>query len=433
MKKLDLRKLLFVLLLGILTACGTNSKQKEQADTGYAGTYQTKEEALLTDMKLIAEDKGVPLEDVQAATAFQDAFDDYTGKLMTDYEDQISDIWVDPTPAQKGYVRFVGEVPAELTSEISLQSLDATGLLTDETIELMGDGILSAAEAEERTELMVEALEAKGYDNFTVGWDHKEQVTEVNFVLPEGAHQPTIFELRSALQHQIASQVRTQRVSGRAALVNLNDITFTVTTGDHPIIDFQSVNGDQLMRRSGTNACTSGWSVNGRNGDGIITAHHCNKFGVLNQVIDLSNKTHTLNLRKSAANRDVAYFTTSGTELPYFYISNRYYRPVESIRYVFRMKDKEVCIYGRATQRRSCGTVTATGKSGVVDGTTVLKLAQVRGTSTKNGDSGGGWSFGNQAWGTHVGVQEISGVTYRLFMPAREAQSALKVRLLVKR
>ncbi len=179
----------------------------------------------------MAEQNGLPVEQAERGMSFQDAFT-YFGNdvLLPLYEDQISAIWVEPTPATKGHVQFVAEVPQEVKTEAASRGLD---------IAFMGGGEISMAEHDLRSELAVEALIAAGYGNLLVFSDRKHGTINIELRVPEGAHQPDDAEVLALVRERVATyrkrQSRSIMLEGRAAEIQPTDIVLSVTVSSEPV------------------------------------------------------------------------------------------------------------------------------------------------------------------------------------------------------
>ncbi|MCG8349906.1 MAG: hypothetical protein MI924_19235 [Chloroflexales bacterium] len=66
-----------------------------EPDDDFAVTYQTEQEAIETDIGLIADQTGHLREQVRQSILFQRAFSAYVNKLFVHHEDQISGIWTE--------------------------------------------------------------------------------------------------------------------------------------------------------------------------------------------------------------------------------------------------------------------------------------------------------------------------------------------------
>ncbi len=186
------------------------------------------------DAALTAKQTGVPLESVERAIAFQQAFAKYVDELIVRFPDQISAVWTEPVPNARGHVQFTGEVPSEVTSEIERHSL-----LDAKSVVLTGGGMISMADHSRRAELTAEALGGLGYRNFITYFDRIEKVIHIELQLAKGAPKPSKLVLVDAVQDRVRAdrdQSGAVRLQGRAATVDALDLELTVTTGSGPIV-----------------------------------------------------------------------------------------------------------------------------------------------------------------------------------------------------
>jgi hypothetical protein len=204
------------------------------ADTEPDVVRQDESAALAPDIALTAKQTGLPVESVERAIAFQQAFAKYVGELIVRFPNQISAVWTEPIPNTRGHVQFIGEVPPEVTSEI-----ERRGLLDANNVVLTGGGMISMADHSRRAELATEALVDLGYRNFITFPDPIDKVIHIELHLPEGAPQPSKLDLVGAVQDRVRAerdQSGEARFQGRAATVDTLDLELTVTTGSGPII-----------------------------------------------------------------------------------------------------------------------------------------------------------------------------------------------------
>lgn len=376
--------------------------------------FQDKKAAQEADIVILAEDTNLPVDSVDNAIEFQQAFGEYADELLARYPNQISAVWVEPVPNLKGHIEFVDEVPPELKNDDQRQQ----GFI------LTGNGEISMTENHLRAELTSEALRDLGYLNSITFFDPVKNEIHVELKLPEGVAKPSELELASVVQKRISKT----RVKKAAAIIQLDDIYLDVTTGSDPIVSLQSKGGLQLFDRNDrTRRCTSGWSVSGPNGDGIITAGHCPRY---NQYGLPGVGRINMSFRKNefGAGGDVAYYTTSPTVAVTneFYANSTSIRRVTGIQPTNTMVGKEVCFYGRASNVRRCNhRVDAIRVTIVLSGKTISNLARTDKNTAKGGDSGGGFSYGNTAWGVISAVS--SNKSY--FTPVQQAEAALGVRI----
>ena len=131
-----------------------------EPDTEPDVVRQDESAALAADIALTAEQTGLPVESVETAIEFQQAFGKYADGLIVRFPDQISAVWTEPVPNTRGHVQFTGEVPPEVAAEIERQSL-----LDPNIVVLTGGGMISRADHSRRAELAHEALVDLGYRN----------------------------------------------------------------------------------------------------------------------------------------------------------------------------------------------------------------------------------------------------------------------------
>ena len=174
------------------------------------------------------------MESVERAIEFQQAFGKYADELIIRFPDQISAVWTEPVPNTQGHVRFTGEVPPEITSEI-----EGHGLLSPDNVVLIGGGMISMADHSRRAELAAEALVDLGYRDFITFFDPIENVISIELQLAEGASQPSKLDLVGAVQNRVRAerdQSGEARFQGRATRVDALDLKLTVTTGSGSIV-----------------------------------------------------------------------------------------------------------------------------------------------------------------------------------------------------
>jgi hypothetical protein len=368
----------------------------------------TAAEAVASDIDLLANETGLPREAVERAVVFQEAFARYVDVLNIRFPNQISAVWTEPVPNTRGYIQFVEDIPLDVTTEIA-----AYGELNSNNVVLIGHGMISMADHSRRAALAAKALRNLGYQNVLTFFDPVGQVIRIEIRVPENAAQPTLSHIAAEMQGLAKAQIK-----GRAATVEALDLNLTIFRGSGSIVTEQHSLGGNWLLDDGVRECTSGWSVSGAYGDGIITAGHCTG---LNQFEEPGVTPYGMTLRSwiHGAGGDVEYHTTSHIEFDDFYADATNIRDVSGIRSTNTMVGNAVCVYGRASNVRTCThTVEAVGVT--IDG--IGNLARVSGATTIAGDSGAGWSFDTIAWGVHYG---IDGADNAYFTPVEQAQTAL--------
>ncbi len=365
------------------------------------------------DNAILAAETGLPIEQIDAAIAAQDSFGEYARHIQNRYPGQISGIWMDSPsgvkgPSTRGNIRFTGAVPP--------------GVKTTDNVRLTGGAKISLGDNNRRSELIALALQQQGYRNVMTYYDQDDDIIRIRIKISESAKQPNKIDLLPVLNQHIGSS----SLQGRAAQLDEADFHLTVYRGDGPIvIKNKSRGGNRIRNNNNTSACTSGWSVDGPNGPGIITAGHCDE---LNKFEQPGVTPYNMTLRNKVLNAlgDVAYYTTSHVELAEFYSASLYIRYVDSIKPTNEMVGNSVCFYGRASNTRTCTKVTELNVAlERPDGTIVENMAVTESTPSISGDSGGGWSYGYTAWGVDHGYAHNTGEGF--FTPVETAQDALNV------
>lgn len=395
-------------------------------------TLETPDTVPYPDSALTAAALGVSTAEAIRELTAQDAFDDYVDKVIEQFPGQTSGIWMDsPDDSSvntRGNIRFKGEVPA--------------GITIMENVRLIGGGGLTLDDHYRRADEVEEALwnytAQLGYE-YLSGYEPDVDKIVIMMQIPEAdsASVPSIADFLAAFNQHLGS-VSELRGTAAGTLLTADDIQLDITIKDGPMISFQHSRGGNWLLRDSTRACTSGWSVSGPNGNGIVTAAHCIIEGEedeedeeLNKFEERGRTPYNMTYRDKVHGRggDAAYYTTSHVELAEFYASDTSKRPVRYKKPTNSMVGNRICFYGRHSNDRVCGIeVTGVNKKGRVDGKRIGNLAMTDSDpGSEHGDSGGPWFSGYTAYGIHVGAS--GGIA--VFMPIEEVEDALDVTLLL--
>jgi hypothetical protein len=183
--------------------------------------------------------------------------------------------------------------------------------------------------------------------------------------------------------------------------------------------------------------CTSGWSVvdNSDGVGGITTAAHCPG---IDKVWHYGHGAHPVNYRGQHFGQwgDVKWYGVPNESEP-----DDFYADEDSIRDVTGIKPRtqimvndSACVYGRNTNFRNCSLDVEdesigcwrAGREGPVF---VDRLVAMDGIVSDTGDSGGGWSLVNQAWGSVVGVCPIGYFDHEVWSVADLYDEGMGVRV----
>lgn len=156
--------------------------------------------------------------------------------------------------------------------------------------------------------------------------------------------------------------------------------------------------------RSGTEVCTSAFTIAERNGTrrGIVTAAHCTG---MNSIVH-GNHTHSVTHQRDheGAYGDIEWHTTGATKPARFYAGDIALREV-LVTDGYPSINESVCGYGRSSNDAYYTRVKTT--ESICDGEGSARVHLTLTYATNNplvgGDSGGPWYYNNKASGVHFG------------------------------
>jgi len=402
-----------------VVACGAEpGENHHQAslpleDEGGKSTFEHADTGFETDAAIVAKEMGLPLEQIQASLRFQERFALEVQAALGDMAN-VAAVWMDPVPATRGHVVFVGEVPEQ-----------ARTLAADPNMELSGGGELSMAEQRERVRMFAEAMGALGHDHRSTFYDPRRQRIVVETSSGNG---------RRVDKARVAALVaeRLAQVPGLGLGRNPSAADFDLEeTTEEAMLD--STLGGETLRDDGVFECTSGWTVI-RNGiRGVMSARHCDG---LNQTVS-ADGTWSMQFQQQSGdlsngfwNGDVDWHSTNGAEIGNFFASQSTIRSVLSTRTTAFHVGATICHYGRGSNVRTCNHVVDSNNVCLnvpAIGETICTLARATAPGTITaGDSGGGWSLDNTVYGVH----SAHTTTKAYYTPIDEGTSLLGLTLL---
>jgi hypothetical protein len=276
-------------------------------------------------------------------------------------------------------------------------------------IEIVDRQPYSFSELEARQLAVHQALLAYGFRQVATGAD----VTRAGRIPAEVTREPAIDSTPAAVRAALPAALRSS-------------VDLTVT--DAPVTGLEFAFGGERVR-SNTSECTSGWPVINTAGTvvGISTAGHCTGMNEIDMTCCGLTFTLTHQGEHRTAFGDVEWKTSNAIVLPgVFYASASEQRVATSVEPVANISVGEsVCQYGRSSNVRHCSPDIATVSVTCTFGSfTTQRLAQTDNDVGIPGDSGGGWSNGTVAFGSHVGN---CGINREVFSVADHYDSALGV------
>lgn len=338
------------------------------------GVTQDAAEALAADLGAIREAHGWSAEQIAAYEASEAALDAVSELVSTKYPTAFvgSAIAHDPTEPPRAYVK--GNAPA-----------DVRALASELGVEMVEEQPYSLDELDARLAIVHDAVLTAGFENVVVAADIER----------EGA----ITVVVTASSREDLDLILTGIAPGIA-----KDITIIV--GADPIVAEQGAFGGMFLDEDGFFQCTSGWTVRKIAGGerGITGAGHCFAVGV-NQIRhpDIIFHTAFFQNRHEGQWGDIGWWTTGQLEADDFYADQ-----FNNIRDVTAVEPRanisigeSICVYGRKSNNRNCQL---TVENPNLTCGALQRLVLMNGAVTLGGDSGGGWSTGTKAYGSHMGL-----------------------------
>jgi len=370
---------------------------------------QTAHSAVTQDVQLLAAKKKISFNQAANAIQFQEDFAAFAKKLSNRYPNRISRIWLEPAPALEANIEFVGDMPR---------------ITAPQNVYLTGGGKFNRKQHLERAEKLSEIIRSAGYNNFLTYFSPADGKIQLEMSVENRSSAMSVNTLS-----EILSKFSDEDSKAAGMSLSINDINLDIQERVGEIYTMEHSRGGNWLRDDGARECTSGWSVSGPNGDGIITAAHCTG---LNQFEESTTTIYGMTFRsQERGDGDVEYHTTDHIEPAEFWASSTALRDVESTKAtIWMLPGNSVCVYGRSSNVRDCThKIEATGVTVTfTDGVTVRKLVRASGDSSIGGDSGGGWSWGTKAWGVHSGSNDVDSY----FTPVGRAETELNVTIKTK-
>ena len=329
--------------------------------------------AFNNDVAILARNRGWTLEATRNRMRFQDAFSNLVPKIAAKYANTYAGASMAPAPGDPAVIRFKGAVPPSAAADIA-----ASGL----TIDVKGGAKYTQKEIRERSTAIARYLMSLGYRDASTA------------VMPAGFVEVTIGS-SSAPKPVLPPSLR-------------EDARITVIEG--PANREEHTRGGAWLQVNGVNDCTSGFTVTSFGGtDGVSTAAHCTNW--LDEYnppngdddYDIDFQDEHLGLFG-----DMQWHTSDHVEPAEYYATSTEIRDQDSVEpFLGITNNSDYCIYGRSSNNRECDEVYSDFVNAISGLTLISSLVGMTEDNTIGGDSGGPWSFGNEATGGHRGDQWI--------------------------
>lgn len=330
-------------------------------------------EVVSADLEAVRVAHGWTFTQVAAYAASEAALDVVTGHMSSLGPEALvgSVIADDPTRPPRVFVK--GQASPSLRT-----------LARELGVALVEDQPYSLLELDARLAAVKEAALSEGFTSIVVSADI-EREGAITLVV-EGTITTDVSLILSALPPAIAK-----------------DTLIIVEAG--PIAEPEGAFGGMKVRDSGVFLCTSGWTVK-KVADpivrGVTSAGHCEG---INQIDHPGHGIHVAFFQQRHVGQwgDIEWFMTNEFEADDFYADE-----FGSIRDVAAVEPRAgisvgeaICVYGRSSNHRDCSLRVENANVWCPGGPE--KLVQMDGDVAIGGDSGGGWSFNNTAYGSHKG------------------------------
>ncbi len=357
--------------------------------------------AVMTDMALVAAARGWTLEQAVAHRALADSFGRIQEQLATDRPGLYAGAELSAVPDGAPTLYIKGRA-----DEFVRQVVQSAGF----PIDVIEGRPFSWRELEARSIRLNRRLAGLGFRDIVTSFD--ETTSNVEAVVKRGPAMAAVRaeHVRARLPAEFRSGVRLQLV-------------------DEDIAIDEHAYGGMWVRDDGVNLCTSGWAVTNGVTTGVTTAGHCTG---INQIVEPGVGVHALAHRAEHRGQwgDVEWKTSTHIEPDDFFASAADIRDVAAVEPRANITVGEaICVYGRSSNARDCShTVFRTSISCTNNGVFNDRLVAMNAKNTTiGGDSGGGWSFGVTAYGSHKGGCTVNNVLRNVFSVADLYDEALGV------
>jgi streptogrisin C len=342
---------------------------------------QSEEQARLQDLELVAKSKGWSIAEAAADREVADEIGAIAAKIAAKRPDIFIGSALSPEPGGIPSLYIKGAVPMEVYDWVAAAKTQ---------INVVDRQPFSFNELEDRKSQVHEILMKRGYMNIATSFDFQA-----------GGRIHAIVGRQKGLPEQARQIKAGMPASIRDGLeISVSDENFAV--------DFNA-SGGMAVQDDGVFECTAGWSVVSSTGIfGVTTAGHCTGINQIVHPFWFWTVTHALVHQNQHRGQwgDIEWKTSNTNEDPRFYASSNEVRDVLSIEPRASISVGEsICFYGRSSNSRDCSfDVESISVSCTVSGVFNNRLVRMDGNSAIGGDSGGGWSWNNRAYGSVKGI-----------------------------
>ncbi|MFI6712428.1 S1 family peptidase [Nonomuraea sp. NPDC050478] len=368
-----------LVVAALLLSAGTPASAAARTGLPDPPPVQSPAEALRQDLKLVAEGKGWTLAQAAADRKAAEAVGDVAAKVARERPEIFVGSAVNPLPGGAPTLYVKGPADAFVDRLVAGADVD---------IDVVDGQPYSFGELEERQLTVHKALVAYGFTSVATSVDIvgagriPAQVTETPGV--DSRPEAVLSAMPQGLRPHIDLAVR-----------------------DEPVTSLEFGFGGERVRGGGSQ-CTSGWPILA-NGvlPGITTAGHCDGMNEIDWTDAGLSFPITPQFQHRRAWGDVEYHFGVPVLAGIFYASSADVREARSVEPVAAISlGESVCQYGRSSNVRHCTPDVDSVSVTCTFAPFPFPTERLVGTDNDvgiSGDSGGGWSFNDTAYGSHVG------------------------------
>ncbi|MGW7485229.1 S1 family peptidase [Nonomuraea muscovyensis] len=397
-----LRKLLGVAVAATVAISAAPAAYGDTDPVEDVPTVTDAAQAELEDLRQLATEEGITLDEAVARYGWQDDFVAVANRLRDAHPDTYAGAVV-AEDGTSGWIAFKGEAPAtaaELTAAVPVP------------VKVVADRGYSEEELRQTLRTThFGMLEQPGVANSAGEYDIETGVVTVEVEPAEPLTDPEAKE-------RFLARLQPVRAANAAVKVEVK-VADKVEMGTEAYIR----GGGYLDKTNGATWCTTAFTVKQGSARGVATAAHCgeSKLRYLNHGTS-SYTTISRKRRHSGGHGDVGWFTTGGyTAARTFYYNRGKTRYVDDTRWA--VQGVAISNFGRTTGYKGSPKV---HRINVCYGDFCDMVAMDK-HYTAGGDSGGPWYRGNTAYGIHSGYVVLGGKKRSTFSEVRYLPQALDI------
>jgi streptogrisin C len=337
--------------------------------------FQSPEEALSADLKLVADARGWTLAEAKAFYEGEQAVERIAEAVASRWPEVFVGTALSSDPMGAPSLIIKGSASDALLELVAPSRA---------SIEIVDDQPYSFAELQDRKHEVHSALLALGFVEVVTSSNALSAGRITVKLMTEPTLPSSVSEILAAVPAELRPSV-------------------DLTLHHRPIVVAETAFGGMTLLDGGFLECTSGWTVQVEGGltRGISGAGHCVGVDQVAHASPSHNHPTTFKQQHEGQWGDVEWYTTNVGEPDDFYADDSLIRDVSSVEPIANLSIGEpVCVYGRASFTRDCSLDVLDPS---IECGNLNRIVQMNGDTQIGGDSGGPWYFGNEAYGGHFG------------------------------